>query len=59
MHPDRADETGRLGRHYPPEAVLRAIDAVQRCRESIGVNVKPKFALSAMVGEIREVLGTR
>lgn len=59
VHPDRADETGRLGRHYPPEAVLRAIDAVQRCRESIGVNVKPKFALSAMVGEIREVLGTR
>lgn len=58
-HPDKADETRRLGSHYPPADVLRTIEAVQRCRESLDWNVKPKFALSAMVGEIREVFASR
>ncbi len=57
VHPDKASESARLGGHYPPASVLRAIDAVQRCRAAIEVNVKPKFAVSAMVGEIRQALG--
>ena len=56
VHPDKAAETARLGGHYRAEAVLQAIDAVQRCREAIDVNVKPKFAVAAMVGRIRQVL---
>lgn len=56
VHPDKADESTRLGRHYSPASVLRAIEAVQDCREAIGVNVKPKFAVSAMVGAIRDAL---
>ncbi|MDO5504540.1 MAG: DNA polymerase III subunit delta' [Actinomycetia bacterium] len=56
VHPDKASETARLGGHYRAEAVLRAIAAISRCRESLDWNVKPKFAMSAMVGEIREAL---
>jgi DNA polymerase-3 subunit delta' len=57
VHPDKADQSARLGGHYAPDRVLRAIEAVQRCRAAIDVNVKPKFAVSAMVGEIRQALG--
>lgn len=58
VHPDKADESARLGGHYPTASVLRAIEAVQECRDAIGVNVKPKFAVSAMVGAIRQALGS-
>lgn len=56
VHPDKAQESARLGGHYPPASVLRAIEAIQDCRGAIEVNVKPKFAVSAMVGAIREAL---
>lgn len=57
IHPDKADESARLGGHYPAASILRAIEAVQQCRTAIEVNVKPKFAVAAMVGAIRESLG--
>ncbi|HJC60259.1 MAG TPA: DNA polymerase III subunit delta' [Candidatus Dietzia intestinigallinarum] len=57
VHADKADETARLGGHYPAASILRAIEAVQECRAAIEVNVKPKFAVSAMVGAIRGALG--
>ncbi|MBB1031495.1 DNA polymerase III subunit delta' [Dietzia sp. SLG310A2-38A2] len=57
VHPDKAEESARLGGHYPPASVLGAIEAIQECRAAIEVNVKPKFAVSAMVGAIREALG--
>ncbi|HMT49053.1 MAG TPA: DNA polymerase III subunit delta' [Dietzia sp.] len=57
VHPDKAAESSRLGGHYPPAAVLQAIEAIQECRAAIEVNVKPKFAVSAMVGAIRQALG--
>lgn len=57
VHPDKAQESARLGGHYSPASVLRAIEAIQECRAAIEVNVKPKFAVSAMVGAIREALG--
>ena len=56
VHPDKAEESARLGGHYPPAAVLGAIDAVQRCRAAVDANVKPRFAVAAMVAEIREAL---
>ncbi|MFJ6110313.1 DNA polymerase III subunit delta' [Dietzia maris] len=57
VHPDKAEEAARLGGHYPAAAILRAIEAIQECRAAIEVNVKPKFAVSAMVGAIRAALG--
>ena len=57
VHPDKSNETARLGGHYPAASILRAIEAVQQCRSAIEVNIKPKFAVAAMVGAIREALG--
>ncbi len=57
VHADRAGEAARLGGHYPAASILKAIEAVQECRAAIEVNVKPKFAVSAMVGAIRAALG--
>jgi len=57
VHPDKVDESSRLGGHYPAASILGAIEAVQECRAAIGVNIKPKFAVSAMVGAIRQSLG--
>ena len=57
VHADKAAEAARLGGHYPTASILKAIEAVQDCRSAIEVNVKPKFAVSAMVGAIRAALG--
>ena len=57
VHADKAAEAARLGGHYPAASILKAIEAVQDCRSAIEVNVKPKFAVSAMVGAIRAALG--
>ena len=57
VHADKAGEAARLGGHYPAASILKAIEAVQDCRSAIEVNVKPKFAVSAMVGAIRAALG--
>lgn len=56
VHADKAEETARLGGHYSAAAILEAIEAIQECRRAIEVNVKPKFAVSAMVGAIRAAL---
>ena len=32
-----------------PDALLRCIEAVLGCREALAVNVKPRFAVAAMV----------
>lgn len=56
VHADKEAETARLGGHYPSASILGAIEAVQECRRAIEVNVKPRFAVSAMVGAIRAAL---
>ncbi|MCD2262785.1 DNA polymerase III subunit delta' [Dietzia aurantiaca] len=56
VHADKADEAARLGGHYSAASILMAIEAVQDCRSAIEVNVKPKFAVFAMVGAIRAAL---
>lgn len=56
VHADKVEETARLGGHYSAAAILEAIEAIQECRRAIEVNVKPKFAVSAMVGAIRAAL---
>lgn len=55
-HPDMADRVGALAAHAPPEKLLRCIEAVLECREALAVNVKPKFAVDAMVATVGQAL---
>jgi len=48
-HPDMTDQIRDLADRVPPEGLLRSIDAVLACREAIDLNVKPRFAVAAMV----------
>ncbi|WP_026919799.1 DNA polymerase III subunit delta' [Gordonia shandongensis] len=61
MHPDKADElTARMADYASPDRLLRCIEAVLDCREALEMNVKPKFAVDAMVVRIgRELSGRR
>lgn len=56
-HPDMAERVAALAAHAPPERLLRCIEAVLECREALAVNVKPKFAVNAMVATIGQQLG--
>ncbi|MCV7280838.1 DNA polymerase III subunit delta' [Mycolicibacterium flavescens] len=55
-HPDMGDEVARLAAHAAPERLLRCIEAVLECREALAVNVKPKFAVDAMVATVGQAL---
>ncbi|MCV7024478.1 DNA polymerase III subunit delta' [Mycolicibacterium novocastrense] len=55
-HPDMAEEIARLAAHAPPDKLLRCIEAVLECREALTVNVKPKFAVDAMVATVGRAL---
>lgn len=53
MHPDKtADLTRPMASFATPEQLLRCLEAVLDCREALDVNVKPKFAVDAMVAQI-------
>ncbi len=51
-HPDMAERAAALAAHASPERLLRCIEAVLECREALAVNVKPKFAVDAMVATV-------
>ncbi|MCT7661765.1 DNA polymerase III subunit delta' [Mycobacterium deserti] len=55
-HPDMADQVAAMAAHAPPDKLLRCIDAVLECREALAVNVKPKFAVDAMVATVGQAL---
>ncbi|OBK79340.1 DNA polymerase III subunit delta' [Mycobacterium sp. 1164985.4] len=55
-HPDMGEEIARLAAHAPPDKLLRCIEAVLECREALAVNVKPKFAVDAMVATVGRAL---
>ncbi|MEZ0349877.1 DNA polymerase III subunit delta' [Mycobacterium sp. pR1184] len=55
-HPDMAERVAALAAHAAPERLLRCIEAVLACREALAVNVKPKFAVDAMVATIGQEL---
>ncbi|MDA4105305.1 DNA polymerase III subunit delta' [Mycolicibacterium monacense] len=55
-HPDMAEKVAALAAHAPPEKLLRCIEAVLECREALAVNVKPKFAVDAMVATVGQAL---
>lgn len=56
-HPDMADRAAALAAHATPDRLLRCIEAVLACREALAINVKPKFAVDAMVATIGQELG--
>ena len=55
-HPDMADKVAAMAAHVPPDRLLRCIEAVLECRDALAVNVKPKFAVDAMVATVGQAL---
>ncbi|OFJ53803.1 DNA polymerase III subunit delta' [Mycolicibacterium grossiae] len=55
-HPDMADKAAAMAAHVPPDRLLRCIEAVLECREALAINVKPKFAVDAMVATVGQAL---
>jgi DNA polymerase-3 subunit delta' len=55
-HPDMADKVAAMAAHVPPDRLLRCIEAVLQCREALTVNVKPKFAVDALVATVGQAL---
>ncbi len=55
-HPDMAERVAALAAHASPERLLRCIEAVLVCREALATNVKPKFAVDAMVATVGQAL---
>ncbi len=55
-HPDMGEQVGALAAHAAPARLLRCIEAVLECREALAVNVKPRFAVDAMVATVGQAL---
>ena len=55
-HPDMAGQIASMAAHVPAARLLRCIEAVLECREALAINVKPKFAVDAMVATIGQAL---
>jgi DNA polymerase-3 subunit delta' len=55
-HPDMAEGVSRLANHASEDRLLRCIEAVLACREALAMNVKPKFAVDAMVATMGQAL---
>lgn len=55
-HPDMAESVSALAAHAPADQLLRCIEAVLDCRAALTVNVKPRFAVDAMVATIGQAL---
>jgi DNA polymerase III subunit delta' len=55
-HPDMAERVSSMAAVVPPDRLLRCIEAVLECREALAANVKPKFAVDAMVATIGEAV---
>lgn len=56
-HPDMAERAESLAAHASAEQLLRCIEAVLACREALTMNVKPKFAVDALVATVGQQLG--
>ncbi|MET0896973.1 MAG: DNA polymerase III subunit delta' [Mycobacterium sp.] len=55
-HPDMAEQVAAMAAHASPARLLRCIEAVLECREALAINVKPKFAVDAMVATVGQAL---
>ncbi|NNG99195.1 DNA polymerase III subunit delta' [Gordonia araii] len=56
MHPDQAEQVAGLAGYASSRQLLACMDAVLECREVLDYNVKPKFAVDAMVAKIGQAL---
>ncbi|MCF8569137.1 DNA polymerase III subunit delta' [Gordonia sp. HY002] len=60
MHPDKEhDVIDSMASYASPEKLLACIEAVLDCREALDMNVKPKFAVGAMVVKLGDQLSAR
>ena len=57
-HPDMAERVAALAAYASQDRLLRCIEAVLACREALAMNVKPKFAVGAMVATVGQALRT-
>ncbi|MCB0927043.1 MAG: DNA polymerase III subunit delta' [Mycobacterium sp.] len=55
-HPDMEDRAAALAAHAGPDRLLRCIEAVLICRDALAANVKPKFAVDAMIATVGQAL---
>src|SRR5271154_2152915 len=55
-HPDMVESIAAMAAHVSPDRLLRCIESVLECREALAVNVKPQFAVDAMVATIGQAL---
>lgn len=55
-HPDMTDAVAAIAGHASPDRLLRCIEAVLECRDALAANVKPRFAVGAMVATIGQAL---
>ncbi|MEI7913160.1 MAG: DNA polymerase III subunit delta' [Mycobacteriaceae bacterium] len=55
-HPDMAEKVASMAAHASPDRLLRCIEAVLVCREALASNVKPKFAVDALVATVGQEL---
>ncbi|MGW4395391.1 DNA polymerase III subunit delta' [Amycolatopsis nivea] len=53
-HPDHAEQINSAAAAWPLESTMRRLEAVLECREAIGLNVKPRIAVEAMVTTLRQ-----
>jgi len=49
MHPDRANDITNAASMWTSESTLRRLEAVLACRDALQQNVKPRFAIEAMI----------
>ncbi|WOC12643.1 DNA polymerase III subunit delta' [Gordonia sp. MP11Mi] len=60
MHPDKEhDVIAGMAGYASPTKLLACIEAVLECRDALEKNVKPKFAVSAMVVRLGDQLASR
>ncbi|MFT3660908.1 MAG: DNA polymerase III subunit delta' [Gordonia sp. (in: high G+C Gram-positive bacteria)] len=60
MHPDKtSDVSARMAGYAAPEHLLGCVEAVLECREALERNVKPKFAMDALMVRLGGHLSSR
>lgn len=53
-HPDMEGLSQELATKVSQEGLLACLDAISKCRESFGFNVRPIVAMDALVGRLRK-----
>lgn len=52
MHPDYSEQTLAMAKYARADELLQCVEAVLECRQVLEFNVKPKFAVDAMVAKV-------